>query len=137
MKTLVVYYSYTGKTRLVAERRAKEVAADILELKEKTRRSKFNAYFFGCIAARKQKLAELQDFTTDLPSYNKIIIAMPIWAGYPAPAINNIINSLPPGKEIELIMTSGSGNSKGSRNKIKTMIEAKECRVVSYTDLKR
>ena len=136
MKTLVVFYSYTGKTKVIAENRAKEEKADILELKEKKPRSKFNAYFSGSIAARKQRLSELQDFSADFSKYDKIIIAMPIWAGYPAPAINNIIYILPYGKEIELIMTSGSGSSKGSCNKTKALIEAKGCKVINYTDIK-
>lgn len=136
MKTLVIYYSYTGKTKRIAEDTAKKVNADIIELKEKKSRSKFNAYLFGSFAARGQKQAELQHFDPDFSAYDKIIISMPIWAGYPAPPINNIINLLPEGKQIELIMTSGSGSSKGSSDKTKALIEARGCNVVNYKDIK-
>ena len=136
MKTLVMFYSYTGKTRTVANKIAVEENADIIELKDKTARSKFNAYVLGSIAARGQKQAELQPFNTDFSAYDKIIIAVPIWAGYPAPAFNNAVQQLPGGKEIELVLTSRSGNSKGSSEKTKTLIEAKGSKVIKYQDVK-
>ena len=108
MKTLIIYYSYTGKTRAIAEELAKKESADIVEVKEKKTRSKFNAYVFGCFAAMRQKKADLEPFNIDFSVYKKIIIAMPIWAGSPAPPFNNIIELLPNDKTIELIMTSGS-----------------------------
>jgi hypothetical protein len=61
---------------------------------------------------------------------------MPIWAGYPAPPMNNIINALPSGKEIEAVMTSGSGNSGGSAEKTKKLITDKGCKVNKYLDIK-
>ena len=82
----------------------------------------------------RRKKAELQDLTPDLSAYDKIVIAMPIWAGHPAPAINNIIDILPAGKEIELVMVSGSGSSADSAPKTKALIEAKGCKIVKYLD---
>ena len=136
MKTLVIYYSYTGKTRAVAERIANESAADIIELKDSVPRSKLSAYLRGSFEARGQKKAVLQPFDTDFPAYDKIVIAMPIWAGYPAPAINNVIAALPNGKAVELVMTSGSGSSKDSTEKTKALIAARGCEVVKYQDIK-
>ena len=136
MKTLVVYYSYTGKTKKIAQDLAKEKGAEIIELQEKAKRSKFNAYVFGSMAARGQKSVELQNDKIDFSAFDSIVIAMPIWAGYPAPAINNIIQALPGGKKIELIMISGSGSSKGSAEKTKALIEAKGCSVEKYQDIK-
>jgi flavodoxin len=136
MKTLVIYYSYTGKTKRIAEDLAKKESADLIEVKEKKPRSKFNAYVFGSFAARGQKQAELQPFSSDFSAYDKIIIAMPIWAGYPAPAMNTIISLLPKDKKIELIMTSGSGSSQSTSEKTKALIEAKGCTVIKYEDIK-
>lgn len=136
MKTLVIYYSYTGKTKKIAEGLAKKESADMIEVKEKKTRSKFSAYVFGSLAARGQKQTALQPFDADFSAYDKIIIAMPIWAGYPAPAMNNIISLLPKGKKIELIMTYGSGNSKSTSEKTKALIEAKGCDIVKYEDIK-
>lgn len=136
MKTLVIYYSFTGKARKAAEGLAKKENAELIEVKEKNPRSKFNAYVFGSLAAIRQKSAEISRLDCDLSLFEKIIIVMPIWAGHPAPAMNNIINLLPDGKEIELVFTSGSGNSSGSAEKTKALIAAKGCKVTKYTDIK-
>jgi Flavodoxins len=136
MKTLVIYYSYTGNAKKIAEDLAKKESADILEVKEKNTRSKFNAYVFGSFAAMRQKQVQLQPFNSDFSKYDKLIIVMPIWAGHPAPAMSNIINLLPKNKKIALIMTSGSGNSKGSSEKTKALIKAKGCNVIKYEDRK-
>lgn len=136
MKTLVIYYSYTGKTRKAAEDLAKKESADLIEVKEQKPRSKFNAYVFGSFAAMGQKQAEIMPLHCDFSLFEKIIIVMPIWAGYPAPAMNNIIGLLPSGKEIELVFTSGSGKSSGSAEKTKALITAKGCAVTNYTDIK-
>jgi flavodoxin len=136
MKTLVIYYSYTGKTKIIAEELAKKESADIVEVKEKKKRSKFNAYVFGSFAAMRQKKADLEPFNIDFSVYEKIIIAIPIWAGSPAPAFNNIVELLPNDKTVELIMTSGSGKSSGSVEKSKELITLRNCNLVEYRDIK-
>ena len=136
MKTLVIYYSYTGKTKELVGKLAAQNELDILEVKETKRRFAFNAYVFGSLAARGQKQAELQPFDADFSAYDKIILAMPLWAGYPAPAMNNLISLLPSGKDVELLITSGSGNSSGSAEKTKALVAARGCRVTKYEDIK-
>ena len=132
MKTLVICYSYTGTTRTIAESIAQEQKADFVEVKDTDLRSKFNAYVFGSLEARKMKQINLQPIQANFNDYDKIIIAMPIWAGYPAPAINNIISVLPSGKQVALRYCSASGGySKDGVAKIKAAIEAKGCTVCS------
>ena len=136
MKTLVIFYSYSGNTLIQAERIAKQESADVIRLRDAKSRSVFATYSAGSFAAMRRKEAKLAGFNTDFSPYDKIVIAMPIWAGHPAPAINNVIACLPEGKEVELIMTSGSGSSAGTAEKTKELIVAKGCRVTSYVDIK-
>ena len=135
MKTLIIYYSYSGKTKAFAEKKAGELNAETYEVKEQKPRSKFNAYVFGSHAAMKQKTSNIEVLGVDLMNYEKIIIAGPIWAGLPAPAINSIISSLPSGKEIEVYFTSGSGKSKG-QEKVKQLVLQKGCSFSGYHDVK-
>lgn len=65
-----------------------------------------------------------------------MIVAVPIWAGFPSTPFNNILELLPEGKEIELILTSGSGNSKGSKEKTISLAKQKNIKVIKYTDVK-
>lgn len=136
MKTLVIYYSYTGKTKELATQIAKEQPADLVEVHERKRRSALSAYVLGSFAARGRKDAKLQSFACDFSAYDQIIIAMPIWAGYPAPPMNNVISALPSGKTVKLVMTSGSGNSRGSAEGTKRLISDRGCSVTSYRDVK-
>ena len=39
MKSVIIYYSYTGKTRELAEKTARDIDADLIEVKEKRNRS--------------------------------------------------------------------------------------------------
>ena len=52
MKTLVVYYSYTGKTATVAKAVAAETGAEIRPVEDLKRPSMLAAYFSGCFKAR-------------------------------------------------------------------------------------
>lgn len=136
MKTLVIFYSYTGKTREIAKKIAETENTDLIEVKEKKNRSKLNAYLIGSFASMRQKATELLEFDGDFSKYDKIVIAMPIWAGYPAPPMNNIIGLLPDGKDVELILTSASGKSDGSTEKTKALVAAKGCNILKYEDIK-
>lgn len=136
MKTLVIFYSYTGKTRKLAQETARKEKADIVEVTEQHPRSKLNAYVLGSFAARGQKETQLHPYVCNMDAYDRIIIAMPIWAGFPAPPMNNIIHSLPGGKQVELFMTSGSGHSGSSAEKTKKRIADRGCTVVKYLDMK-
>lgn len=136
MKTVVIYYSFTGKTKAIAEAKAAELNTDLIEIKEVKKRSTFGAYVFGSFSAMKQKKTTIENVTVDLSDYDKIVVAVPLWAGFPAPAFNNILELIPSGKEIELIITSGSGNS--TKNKDKTIALANEngIKITSYQDIK-
>lgn len=135
MKTLIIYYSYSGKTKAFAEKKALELNAETYEVTEKKNRSTFNAYVFGSFAAMKQKEADVNPITIDFEAYEELIIAAPIWAGLPAPAINSVISMLPPGKKVELFLTSGSGKSSGEE-KVKALIIKKGCSVTGYHNIK-
>ena len=136
MKTLLLYYSFTGNTRRFAEKLASETGAELFALKDAKPLSKLRAFTSGVVAAMRQKPANLHPFSANLPAYDKIIIAMPIWAGHPAPPIHNILAQLPAGKEVELYMLSGSGHSGGSAEKIKALVTANGCTVTGYHDIK-
>lgn len=136
MKTLVIYYSYTGKTKIVAEKKAKEENADVLPLTLKKPRGKFLTYTAGSFAAMTHKKAKLNEFNVEFSNYEKFIIAMPIWAGKPAPAMNNILPLLPNGGKVEIIFTSGSGNSGKSGEYVKNVLAKNNIDVTSIVDIK-
>lgn len=136
MKEIVLFYSFTGKTKALAEKKAKERKARIEEITEVNKPSIIGAYTIGCFKALRRKKAEIRPIKAQLKSYDKIIIMTPIWAGHPTPVVNSLIELLPSGKKIELIMVSGGGNSQGSAEATKALITAHGCDLVGYTDVK-
>ncbi|NCA66486.1 MAG: hypothetical protein EOM87_00320, partial [Clostridia bacterium] len=132
--TIVMYYSCNGHTKSVAEKKARELGADIVEIKELKKRSVLSAYSKGCFAALRQKSVKVLPFFVDYSNYGKIILCAPVWASFPAPAFNSIVDALPAAKEVEVYLVSGSGNS-GSRAKVTAKIEKQGCMVTGYTDI--
>ena len=91
MKTLAVYYSLTGKTEVIVRTMQDSLNADVVEIRELHDRSKFNAYTLGCILSKLKKASNTYPMDINITDYDNIIIATPVWAGYPAPAVYNFI----------------------------------------------
>ncbi len=83
-----------------------------------------------------RKTVAIQPLNVSLKEYDRIIIGCPIWAGYPAPAFNAIVELLPAGKEVGLFFCSGGGDQQKSEQGTKEMIEKKGCTVISCRDIR-
>lgn len=136
MKTVVIFYSLTGKTAEIAKAMARDENADLVELKDRKKLGIFGAFIFGAYRAMKQKKAVLQDFSIDFSQYDRVVIAMPIWASMPAPAFNNVVEALPEGQQVEMILASAGGDSKGASVKIGQALAARGCTLLKTTDMK-
>jgi multimeric flavodoxin WrbA len=77
-RPLVIYYSLTGTTRILAQEIARELGCDMLELKSERSRTGFWKVncVFDQLLDREDDLAPV---TKALDLYNPIIIAAPIW----------------------------------------------------------
>jgi flavodoxin len=136
MKTLVLFYSFSGSTRKLASQKAAETGANIEEIIETKKMSVLKAYTAGIYKSVKRKKAQIQPIKSQLNSYEKIIIMSPVWAGKPAPAFNSIAELLPSGKKIELVMVCAGSGTKSSAEGTKNLITARGCEVTDYTDIK-
>jgi len=111
MKTVVLYYSYSGKTRVLAQKYAGSESADIVEIKDVVRPGKFRAYTTGIGASRRGDSWQIQPLSVDWTLYDRIKIFSPVWAGNPVPTINAALGQLPQGKKVSVTMVSASGKS--------------------------
>ncbi len=92
MKTLVIYYTRTGNTKFAAENIAAELGADIeevIDLKNRQGRLAFLPAGRDAMQGKETLIAQTKRTPTD---YDLIIIAQPIWAGSPTPAIRTYLN---------------------------------------------
>ena len=92
MKILVVCFSLTGKTELIARKLAKSLEADYAALQPVKWKSRFAAYTVGLFLAQRHKEVELLPLEdVDVASYDCVVVAGPIWGGAPAPMLNGFI----------------------------------------------
>jgi flavodoxin len=95
LKTLVIYYSFEGNTRFIAETIANSINADILELKprEEIKSKGFMKYVWGGRQVVRQKEPELFPFDKKPEDYDLIFIGTPIWAWTFTPALRTFLTS--------------------------------------------
>ena len=131
MKSLIVYYSLTGKTRLVSQVIAEALSATLLEIKEtKPRKPGFSVYLFGGFAAIMNRGSKINPVDVDLKQYERIFIGSPIWGSRPAPAINSFIYQTNfEGRSIIPFFTMGGTNSEKALANITAKIERRQGKV--------
>ena len=112
MKSVIIYYSYTGNTKKVTqyltEYLRQKGQVDIIELKGLNESDKF---FSQAIRALRHKRAIIEPVNFDLTQYDLISLGGPVWAFAPAPAMNTYLDRCfgLEGKEVILFTTYGSG----------------------------
>ena len=132
MKSLVVYYSLTGKTKLVSQVIAEALNATLVEIKEtKPRRISPSLYAIGGFEARTNKRTKIDPTDVDLKQHERIFIGSPIWNSRPAPAINSFIYQTNfEGRSIIPFFTMGGDNSEKALANITAKIEKSQGKVV-------
>ena len=92
-KKLVVYYSYTGNTRKIAESIKNKLGCDILEIKPKVPYSTD----YQTVVDEEQnnesakKTPEIEPINVDLKNYDEIIVGSPVWWYTIAPIIRTFL----------------------------------------------
>ncbi len=93
MKTAVVFYSMSGNVRQTAEKIAKNLSADLIEIKpEKTYPDKgFKKFFWGGKSAVMGEKPVLLPYEFDSGKYDAVIFGSPVWASTFAPPLRTFI----------------------------------------------
>ena len=131
MKSLVVYYSLTGKTKLVSQVIAEALNATLVEIKEtKPRKLGPFVYPIGGFAATINRGSKINPIDVDLKQHERIFIGSPIWNSRPAPAINSFIYKTNfEGRSIIPFFTMGGDNSEKALANITAKIERSQGKV--------
>jgi flavodoxin len=90
----VIYFSQTGNTRAVCEVVAKELSADVFELK------------IVKPPAAKGQLPEIEPARIDLSHYAVVVVASPIWAAKLVPAVQEFLKNNPLGGRKAVLLTT-------------------------------
>ncbi|MBN2324042.1 MAG: hypothetical protein JXQ30_09920 [Spirochaetes bacterium] len=110
MKALIVYYSWTGNTKTVADAVSSVTGGKLRPLEEKHKRRKRSGFLGAAFGALVGARSVLLNPDYDTSEYEMVFIGTPVWAMHPAPAINSFLRyaSLQ-GKSVYLFTTNASG----------------------------
>lgn len=112
MKSIIVYYSYSGNTKKVAHALAEYLKdkgeAELISLQAL---DESNSFFGQGNRAFRRIKARIEPTKFDLSVYDLICLGSPVWAFGPAPAMNTYLAECSgiEGKDIILFTTYGSG----------------------------
>lgn len=94
MKTIVVCYSLTGNTSLVARMIAERLGADTIMLKPEREipEKGFGKYFQGGKSVLFHEKPKLLNEKIDLDGYDTIVVGTPVWAGSFTPPVYTFLS---------------------------------------------
>ena len=121
MKKLFIYFSNSGNGDVVADY-LKEKNIDIRKVitKEPLPKSFILSILSGGFKATTNHKDKLDNFDSDISSYDEIIIGSPIWNARFSSPINTVLSLLDlKDKKVSFILYSGSGESPKATNLIK------------------
>lgn len=120
MKTLFIYYSYTGNGAIVAD----YLKNNNIDIRPIYRKKPLPKSFFwgvmtgGFLAGIKAK-DKILDFDKDLSEYEHIIIGSPVWNSRLSSPINTVLSELNlKDKKVIFLLYSGSGEAPKSVKRI-------------------
>lgn len=107
-RTLIVFYSLEGSTKLIAETLRDVLRADILEIKPKKeiKTRGFMKYLWGGRQVIMNIIPELKPFEIDMAAFDAVIIGTPVWAFNYSPPIRAFLSKMTiKGKKVALYCT--------------------------------
>lgn len=141
MSVLVVYFSFEGNTKSVAETIGQTLHADIVELKTSKNYPTvgIGKYFWGGKSVVFGDKPALTNERIDLSHYDTIIIGTPVWAGSFAPPIRSFVNDYQiRNKQIAIFASHGGGGAVKCFAKLKEALpENKFIGEVAYVEPKK
>lgn len=93
MSKLLVYFSYSGNTKMIANEIKNKLGCDVLKIKTKV---PYSSNYDDVVndeqnSEASNHLPELQKYNIDLGKYDTVIIGTPVWWYRPAPAIRSFL----------------------------------------------
>ena len=124
-KALVVYYSLTNNTKIIAETIQKEINCDILEIKPiKDLNPEGGAKFmWGGMQATMHRKPKLEPYTIDISKYGIFFIGTPVWAWTFAPPIRTFLSENDLKNRNIALWVCASGNGEKALNRFKNKLK--------------
>jgi len=126
MNNLVLFYSRSNRTKIVATKIAEELNCDKEEIIDLKNRIGILGWIIAGKDAIQKKLTEIKPITKNLDSYEQIIIGTPVWAGNITPAIRTFVkNYYKKFKKVIFFCTMASSGDKNIFKELELLCEQK------------
>ena len=123
MKILVVYFSRSGRTRIVAEAIARRLNADLQEIVPLKGYKGFFGFIRGGYQATRRKIPAIQPLGRDLAAYDLIIFGTPIWGSRMSSPLRTLVTEQKTKiKRYAFFCTAGSSEQPAAVDDLQTII---------------
>lgn len=137
MKTLIIYYSSGGSTKIMARTLSMHLRADIIEIQDLKKRDGVASRLLSSVEAFRESKTEINPERVDLRNYDLIYIGTPTWANKPAPAIITLIDRCDwKGKDVILFTTMARSGGQATLERLEEKIHMRGGRVIESFSLK-
>lgn len=135
MKSLVVFYSWTGNTRKIAETIAKALKSDMEEIQDVKARKGVFGFMKSGFESLFKKLPKIKETKYSPEDYDLVIFGSPIWAGTIAsPLRTYIAKNKDKIKKTALVIISGGDNPAKSANAVEEITKKKLVSVLGVVE---
>lgn len=83
-RKLIIFYSRTDTTRMLAGDLAKELGADMVAIQERKSRKGIKGYLSCLLDASRGMMTPIEPLSVDPSSYDLVLLGTPVWAGRPS-----------------------------------------------------
>lgn len=137
MKTLIIYYSDSGTTHLVAKTLSIHLGADLIRINDLKNREGFGNKLLSTISAFRESKTDIHPAKVDVSDYDVIYFGTPTWSGNPTPAILTIIDRCNlRGKDVVLFATMNKNRGQTNIERLEEKVKLRGARVIETFTLK-
>ena len=133
MKGMVVYYSKTGSTGVVAERLAEKLGFAVEGLEDKKPRPSAAPVLSGIL----NLTVALRDPLPDIKNADLIVLVTPIWAWHPTPQMSTFVKKVGiSGKKVFLVGVGAGATNKKAMSRFARRVSKKGGEVIGTKSIK-
>ncbi|GAA5818305.1 MAG: flavodoxin [Methanobrevibacter sp. CfCl-M3] len=137
MKILIMYYSRTGNTEIVAKTLSSQLFGDLTKIKDYKERNGFKSRITSAIDAFRESKTKIFPEEMDLTDYDLICVGTPVWTANPSPAIVTAIDTYDfKGKDIILFATMKNIGGNKAIRRMEEKFQARGARILSSFTIK-
>jgi len=131
MKSVILYYSRTGKTRFLSEKLQQELGGDLVQIRDLKKRKGPFGFLTGVWDAQLGLTTQVVPASFDLSKYGLVILGTPVWAYSPTPAISTFLQACDlKDKNVIIFVTSRGVGYRRAIDILRGRVEAKGGKVV-------